>query len=164
MSLNIFVSYSTQDLEKVGVLQGELSSTPISVYVAKNSMPPGANINQEIKSSISQADAFVLVWSRNARASEWVLQELGQAVLLQKPILPIVLDQGLKLPESISGLKFISFAENPYGAMKQARDFLYANYEIRRNQLEAAARVQAEKDNLAKLGLAGFALWLFTRK
>ena len=164
MSLNLFVSYSTLDLEQVSALHGELSSTPINVYVAEHSMPPGANINQEIKNSIAQSDAFVLVWSHNARASEWVLQELGQAVVLQKQILPIILDPDLKLPESISSLKFISFAENPAGAMRQARDFLYANYEARKFQLEAAARAQEEKDNLVKLGLAGLAVWLFTRK
>jgi 16S rRNA G1207 methylase RsmC len=164
MSLNIFVSYSTRDLEQVSALQAELSSTPIKVYVAQDSMPPGVDINQAIKETISQADAFVLVWSKNARDSEWVLQELGQAVALRKPILPIVLDADVKLPLSISSLKYISVAADPVGAMKQARDFLYANYEARRVQIEAAARVQQEQDNLVKLGLAGLAFWLLTKK
>lgn len=164
MSLNIFVSYSSRDLDKVDALRSELSSTPICVYVAEYSMPPGANINAAIGNSIAQADAFVLVWSQNARESEWVLQELGQAVSLKKPILPIVLESNLRPPESISNIKFISFEDNPVGAMRQARDFLYANYEARRNQLEAAARAQEEKDNLVKLGLGALAFWLFTRK
>lgn len=164
MSLNIFVSYSTRDLEQVSALQAELSSTPIAVYVAEYSMPPGADINQSIKRSIAQADAFVLVWSKNARDSEWVLQELGQAVALRKPILPIVLEPDVKLPLSISSLKYISAAADPVGALKQARDFLYANYEARKSQIEAAARAQQEQDNLVKLGLAGLAIWLMTKK
>lgn len=164
MSLNIFVSYSTRDLEKVSALQAELQDTPIKVYVAEHSMAPGVNITETIRKSISASDIFVLVWSQNARASEWVLQELGQAVLLQKPILPIVLDGDMKLPESISHIKFISFSENPGSALRLARDFLYTAYEARRSQLAAVARAQEEKDNIVKLGLAGFAVWLFTRK
>ena len=164
MSLSIFVSYSSHDLEHVGALQVELQDTPISVYVAEHSLQPGTGINEAIKRSIAEADAFVLVWSNNARASEWVLQELGQALVLQKPVLPIVLDSGLRLPASISNLKFISFAENPGGALKIAREFLYSNYLARRSQLAAAAKAQEESDTLVKLGLAGLAVWLFTRK
>lgn len=164
MSLNIFISYSSQDLEHVGALQTELSSTPIKVYIAEKSLPPGRDISADLTQAIQTADAFVLVWSHSASRSEWVLQEIGQALVLRKPILPIVLDSDLKLPESIAHLKFISFATNPSGAMRDARDFLYSNYESRHAHIAAEARAKEEKDNIAKLALAGLAFWLFTRK
>ena len=161
MSLNIFVSYSSRDLEHV---EAELRETPINVYVADNSMPPGVNISESIEKSISECDQFVLVWSRNARESEWVLQELGQAILLQKPILPIVLDSEMRLPESIAGLKFVSFAHESRQALRLTRDILFGNYEKRQKQLAAIARAQEEKDNVIKLGLTALAFWLFTHK
>ena len=163
MSLNIFVSYSSRDLEHVGALQSELSETPITVYVAEHSMLPGYHISESIKRSISECDQFVLVWSRNARESEWVLQELGQAVLLRKPILPIVLDSDTRLPESISGIKFVSFVDEPSKALRLTRDILFGQYEKRKKELADFARSKEEKDNAVKLGLAAFAFWLFTR-
>lgn len=163
MSLNIFVSYSTKDLHRVADLQTQLGGTPISVYVAQDSMPSGVEIPNAIRSAISQSDLFVLLWSENARASEWVLQEVGHARALNKPILPIVLTEGSRLPESLSNIKFISVADQPHDAMRLARDHIYAEYEKRRDYLAAQARAQEEKDSLAKLAVAGFLVWIFTR-
>ena len=163
MALNIFVSYSTKDLHRVADLQSQLRGTPISVYVAQDSMPSGAEVSSAIRDAISQCDLFVLLWSENARASEWVLQEVGHARALNKSILPIVLTEGARLPESLSNLNFISVAAQPSDAMRLARDQIYAEYEKKRDYLAAQAREQEEKDNLAKLAVAGFLLWVFTR-
>jgi len=100
----VFVSYSSLDLQNVAVLQQALAGTGVVVYVAEHSLLPGEAIGPTISQEIASCDLFVLIWSNNAKASEWVSQEIGKAHQLGKRILPLVLTERMTLPGFISDL------------------------------------------------------------
>ena len=167
MSFRIFVSYSTKDIQHVEEIQSELSSTPIELYVANHNLLPGQDIANSIKQSINSCDIFVILWSENSSSSQWVLQELGQARQLGKLILPIRLTNTPPVPDSISTIKSINHFENNSIATKEVKKLLegeYKKYSENLMRQQQARRKQEESDNLAKLGIAGFLIWLFTRQ
>ena len=140
--LNVFVSYSTQDLENVEILQKSLSGTGGNVFVAEH------------------CDLFVLLWSQNAKASEWVSQEIGKAHSLDKRILPLILTKGLNLPGFISGLKYIPVHENLEGAMNKAKKIILDQLQIKQDALEK----KKQNDTLVLIGIGAFLLWAFSQK
>jgi hypothetical protein len=156
----VFVSYSTHDLKNVAELQQSLVGTGVEVFVAEHSIAPSQSLSEVISSAIAACDLFVLLWSSNAKASEWVSQEIGRAHSLNKPILPLVLEDGLSLPGFISGLKYLPTFRDRQDAMGQAQDFILKQFQEKQ---VAARQKESEKDrNLLVLG--GFALWLFSQR
>jgi hypothetical protein len=157
---SIFVSYSTHDLKNVSQLQQSLTGTGVEVFVAEHSVHASEPLSDTISSAISGCDLFVLLWSKNAKASEWVSQEIGKAHSLGKTILPLVIDEGLSLPGFISGLKYIPVFRNPEAAIAEAQ-----NVVLRHFQTKQALATQKEQENARNLlVLGGLVLWLFSQK
>jgi hypothetical protein len=98
MAYKVFVSYSTKDIPNVDALRQFLQFPEVECFVSEYAVAPGAPIATITKGAILGCDLFVLLWSKNAMASEWVSQEIGIAHGNHKPILPFVLEQGLALP------------------------------------------------------------------
>jgi hypothetical protein len=72
-------------------------------------------------------DLFVLLWSRNSKASDYVPQEIGIARGCNKTILPIVLEQGLAVPGFAADLKYLP-AYKDYGqALTWLQQFVHQN-------------------------------------
>src|SRR5215210_5727346 len=108
MAYKVFMSYATKDLPIANHVKQLLADASIEVYVAAHSLWPGATINQALVNAIESCDLFMLLWSRNSKASEWVSQEIGIATHAKKSILPVVLEPNLNLPGFIKELKCIS--------------------------------------------------------
>lgn len=157
---NVFVSYSTHDLTNVVQLQQTLAGTGIEVFVAEHSVRPGEHLSVRISAAINDCDLFVVLWSENAKKSDWVLQEIGIAHSLNKPILPLVLTNGLKLPGLISGLKFLPLHVDSAAAIEEARTIVLSHYDAKCD----VATKQKEKDTLILFGIGAFILWAFTQK
>lgn len=156
----VFISYSTHDLKNVTELRQSLVGTGVEVFVAEHSVAAGEPLSEKISSAIGACDLFVLLWSANARASEWVSQEIGKAHSLQRTILPLVLEEGLALPGFIGGLKYLPVFRDPQAAMAQAQELVLKQFEAK----QAALR-EKEQDNARNLlVLGGLVLWLFSQK
>ena len=80
MSLKVFISYSTKDLHIVDFVRSILAGAPVEVFVAEYSVAPGTPLSPAIITAIKQCNLFILLWSHNSRASEWVPQEIGIAI------------------------------------------------------------------------------------
>jgi hypothetical protein len=143
MPFNVFISYSTRDLSVVTAIQQNLERAGAVVYVAEYSTQPGQSLPEAIRRAIEGCHLFLLVWSTNAQSSEWVPQEIGVATGLRKPIMPVVLHAGLRLPAFLSDLKYLELYKNPEGAITWLQTFV-------------AARVQQQKQGaLALIGIVG---------
>jgi len=81
--------------------------------VAEDSVAPGAMLASSIEAAIKKCDLMILVWSRNAAASDWVKQEVGAAKSAEKRILPLMLESGLDLPPMIADLKYLDITKHP---------------------------------------------------
>lgn len=156
----VFVSYSTHDLKNVTELQQSLVGTGVEVFVAEHSVTASELLSEKISSAIGACDLFVLLWSSNAKASDWVSQEIGKAHSLQKTILPLVLDEGLALPGFISGLKYLPVFRDPKAAIAQAQDFVLKQFQ----EKQAAVRQKEQENARNLLVLGGLVFWLFNQK
>ena len=153
MSYRIFISYSTKDLAIVKELQRYLQDPSVEVFVAEYSVLPGDKLNDKIKKAIRACDHFVLLWSKNSKASEWVSQEIAIAHENDKDILPIVLDEGLHLPGFINDLKYLP-----------AYTGLTASMQWAQKHLISSARKSENEKGLIILGLIAGAIVLFGRE
>ena len=157
----VFVSYSTHDLKNVTEVQQSLAGTGVEVFIAEHSVSASEQLSEKISSAIGSCDLFILLWSVNAKASDWVSQEIGKAHSLQKTILPLVLDEGLALPGFISGLKYLSVYRDSQAAIAEAQDIVIKKFKAK----QAALLVQKEHENGRNfLLLSGLVLWLANQK
>lgn len=159
----VFVSYSTHDLKNVTELKQSLVGTGVELFVAEHSVIASEPLSEKISTAIATCDLFVLLWSANAKASDWVPQEIGKAHSLKKTILPLVLDEGLTLPGFISGLKYIPVFRDQQAAMTQVQDFVLNQFQAKQAAIEAI-RQKEQENNRNLLVLGGLVLWLFNQK
>ena len=134
MAYKVFVSYSTKDIPNVDALRGFLQFPDVECFVSEYAVTPGAPLAPTIKNAILTCDLFVLLWSKNASASEWVSQEIGIAHGSQNPILPFVLEPGLSLPGFIKELRYVAAFQNPQQALYSLRETVMKNSLVKQNQ------------------------------
>jgi hypothetical protein len=148
MAVNVFISYSTRDLQTASALQQWIRAAGASVFLAAYTLEPGRPIARDVEAAIRACDLFVLLWSDNARGSEWVPQEIGLAKGANREIMPVVLHDGLTLPVFISDLKYLPLHEDPEGATHWLHDFVLR-------------KVQGRERAEAMFVMAGLAALLF---
>ena len=127
MSYGVFISYSTKDLHIAEHVRAALSIRGVDVFIAEYSVPASAPLNASIETYLRSCDLFVLLWSRNSKASDYVPQEIGIARGCNKTILPIVLEEGLALPGFVADLKYLSAHKDCGQALSSLQQFVQQN-------------------------------------
>lgn len=153
MAFNVFISYATKDLSVVDQVRTVLEGSSVAVFVAEHSVPAGSPLAQSIITAIKQCDIFIVLWSRNADASDWVPQEVGIAKADNKHIIPVLLDPGLKPPGFMSDLKYLDATCDPQRAFTWLRDNVFAK-----------ATEKQKQEGLVWLGIGAALLWLLSRE
>ena len=144
---NIFISYSTEDSDKIKPVLDLLS--PIQdtkMFFAEKTINPGDDIIQTIINNIKNSDVFIVFYSESAIKSNYVQQEIGVAKSNGKIIIPVLLDSN-KPTEMLEGVNYLNF----YGPTKQ-------QIEMKRlsDFIVQAVKSKRRKQNLWTLiGLAG---------
>lgn len=100
-----FLSYASEDREEVLKRAQALEAAKIGFFQDVLSLTPGERYERKIYRKIDEADIFMLFWSRSARASKWVNNEIEYARDRQKAnpealpdIVPIVLEDPRDVP------------------------------------------------------------------
>jgi len=107
--LRVFLSYADKDKSLAGKYKEHLEKYyGFKVFVAHDDNVPSLEWGPEIKDNVSIADIFVLLVSKNAKKSEFVNQEIGIAIALDKRFFPIKIDE-----------------TNPFGFIYKIHGFLY---------------------------------------
>src|ERR1019366_6314484 len=75
MAYSVFISYSTKDLHIANHVRAALSIPNVNVFIDEYSVPASAPLNAFIEMGLRGCDLFVLLWSRNSKASDYVPQE-----------------------------------------------------------------------------------------
>ncbi len=88
----VFISYSTVDTVPAETVRNVLEKNGLSCWMAPRDIPGGSNYTKEIPIAIRNCKIFVLILSKNAQTSPWVLKELDSAVNCGKVILPFMLE------------------------------------------------------------------------
>jgi hypothetical protein len=128
MAYNVFISYSSKNLNIVQWAHQTLRQPGhIEVFAAEYSVVPSQPLNDEIEKAIRACDLFVLLWSHDARTSDYVPQEIGIAKGCNKMILPVVMEQNVPVPGFISYLKYLPAHKNWDGSFTWLTQFVREN-------------------------------------
>lgn len=88
---HIFISYSHRDTEYAHALANHLQSMGFAVWI-DDRLDYGSQWPNEIQKQLDSCDAFIVIMSTNAFASEWVQSELQRAKRKRKPVFPVLLE------------------------------------------------------------------------
>ena len=143
MAYKVFISYSTKNIHIAEWAIRSLSRPGvIEVFVAEYSIQPALFLEERILAAIKRCDLFILLWSQEARQSDWVPQEIGVATGEDKPIVPIVLEANAPVPGFISGVKYLRAFENWEGSFVTLKRFV-EDQAIQSAQRQSAVAVLA---------------------
>lgn len=88
----VFISYSRKDIEKVDVLANILKDEGLKPMYDKH-FSGGIGFDKQIKNFIAHAHVFLPFITRSSSSRGWVHQEIGYAMALNVPVLPVMLDE-----------------------------------------------------------------------
>jgi len=88
---HIFISYSHKDTGYAHALAGNLQSMGFNVWI-DGRLDYGSQWPLEIQTQLDSCDAFIVIMTPRAFASEWVQSELQRAKRKLKPIFPMLLE------------------------------------------------------------------------
>lgn len=109
---HVFVSYSRRDRVLVLSLLYGLRQRGIPFWIDQDNISGGTYWDNAIENAIHDASCMLIVISPSAVESENVKDEYGKALELQKPIIPILIQDVDKLPMRFSRLQYIDFLTN----------------------------------------------------
>ncbi|MBR6790058.1 MAG: toll/interleukin-1 receptor domain-containing protein [Oscillospiraceae bacterium] len=90
---DVFISYSTLDSNTALNIRKVLENDGVVCWMAPRDIPSGSNYTREIPQAIRNCKIFLLVLSKNAQSSQWVLRELDSAVNQRRYLLPVMIDE-----------------------------------------------------------------------
>lgn len=90
MAYKVFISHSTRYRKLVIALANTLSKFGIKVFVAEWYLTPGQKLDRKVFANLDNADCVVVLLTRNGIRSNWVQQEIGYALKISKPLIPLV--------------------------------------------------------------------------
>lgn len=93
MNHDVFISYSSQDMEAAQAICHVLEQNEIRCWMAPRNIPPGSDYGDVIDEAIKSCKAVVILYSEKAASSPWVTGELNVAFEEQKTIIPFRLDK-----------------------------------------------------------------------
>lgn len=88
----LFISYSTKNQKIAKALCDYLERQGLRCWIAPRDIPSASNYAGEITRAIKSAEAFLLIYSKDAGKSEHVKNEINLAINNTKRILPYCLD------------------------------------------------------------------------
>ena len=123
MSAEVFISYASQDRERILDLVNRLDTAGVSVWIDQMSIEGATMWSQEIVSAIRNCKVLILAISENSADSENVVKEVALASEGRKRILPVYLASA-EIPESmayqLAGIQRVEFFEGDEEAGQQS--------------------------------------------
>ena len=121
MKHQVFISYSRKDQKTADYLCTFLKENGIEYWIDKEGIFSSSNYKELIVDAIEVSQAVIFISSINSNSSINVIREIGYAVNMNKPILPLVLDDAQyakSIRLDISDIDKIDF-KNPVNARKR---------------------------------------------
>jgi len=93
---DIFLSYFHQDRAHAEVLARALEAEGLSVWWDRT-IPAGRNFDQVIEQALNATKVVMVLWSRGAVESRWVLNEAEEAAA-RNILVPLLIEEGVRIP------------------------------------------------------------------
>lgn len=88
----VFLSYSSYDIERTEAIRDLLEENGISCWIGNRDIPGGADYTEEITAAIKECTVFVLVLTKRAQESQYVISEIEYARSIKKRIIPFMIE------------------------------------------------------------------------
>ena len=113
--LNVFISYSRDDLGFADQLDAALGLTGFATTIDRHGISAGEDWRSRLGALIRDADTVVFVLSPSSARSETCAWEVAEAVRLGKRILPLICRsiEGASPPPQLAALNYIHFYDEP---------------------------------------------------
>jgi len=121
MNHEVFISYSRKDKEIADFVSEMLKENNIKYWIDKEGIYSSYNYKELIVDAIEVSKAVIFISSVNSNSSINVIREIGYAVNMKKPILPLMLDDtpyAKSIRLDISDIDQIDF-KNPVASSKK---------------------------------------------
>lgn len=117
---DIFISYSSNDREKVSKLAHELQLKGMKVWFDDEQIIPGDDLIEKIRNGISSSKFYVICLSPSfgkKPPTSWVKREFKMAMLKENreertSIIPVRIKKGGSIPEEIGGRAYADLTTN----------------------------------------------------
>lgn len=114
--MKIFISYSAHDKKIVEQIVARLQQEGHDVWVDSLNIRPGDNIQKAIDTGLKEADALIVVVSKNSQNSMWVQYEFSTMALSdiskrERRTIPVKIDNS-EVPGYLGSVLYIDFSEN----------------------------------------------------
>lgn len=107
----VFISYNHKDKELANRISSELEKANFQIWDYEKKVTVGENWEDSIYRALSSADYFLYLISKNNIHSNFVSEELIQALKQHKKILPVLIDDS-KPEEFISSIKYANIKDD----------------------------------------------------
>lgn len=108
MTYNIFLSYSSKDIETARRIKQYFTQVPnTAVFLAETELILG-KLDPVLIQAIQQSELFLVLYSKDSQASAYVQQEIGIAIGSNKIIVPLLLDPEAKPDAMIKDRRYLS--------------------------------------------------------
>ena len=163
-AFRVFVSYSHEDKELVGDVVSVLKDNGLMPMYYEG-FAPGSRFLETIKTRIAHAHVFMPVITESSSSRGWVHQEIGYAVALNVPVLPLVRGvlpgqmlgeyTPLELPDSIEAIGSQLSHEVLGKVAKRYRHSRYALYRCADLTEDRAQMLASYSDDVQSMGFCG---------
>jgi len=106
VTAKVFISHSHRDRAVATELQRVLTKYKAETYLDQDKIQVADVLPDRIRQGIEWCNAFLLLWSSSAAASEWVGREWNTAYELRRKIIPYCLDS-TALPPGLDNLVYV---------------------------------------------------------
>lgn len=156
----VFISYSHKDEDKIQDILGVLENNGLISTFDKNFVA-GIPFKEQIEAFIAHSDVFIAILSENSMKAGWVHEEIGYAMALNIPILPIALDE--TIPDTmIRELQALNWqkTENKELAIQNYKESLMMkknrpSYECGENRLQRTNMLVEYANRISMMGKFG---------
>jgi hypothetical protein len=110
MASQIFISHSSTDRLAVETIRSQLAAIGVNPYLYEYDLRPREGLADKLRNAIAASDAMVVFLTADTAESQSVHQEVGIALALKKPVIPLV-EAGVDTKQLalLSGLEYAVF-------------------------------------------------------
>jgi hypothetical protein len=88
--IRLFLSHAAADADLAKTVVSLTTAAGLAVYIYEHDPQPGESVADKLKQRISECDAFLVLLTENSQTSAYVQHEVGFAVGIGKPVIPLV--------------------------------------------------------------------------
>ena len=149
----VFVSHATEDLDTASRVCKVLEEEGISCWLANRDVEAGTDYAAAILDAIRNSQLVLLIFSKHANASPYVLREIERAIAYDRPVLSLRIDDAVPNASMEYYLNLWQWLDAHAGVEKQRREIVAAV----REQLDRASRQVSADGQLPEGGTGAVA-------